>query len=248
MVHQHDNGLPAGALQTPVRNLYWHGKLLEARHFKLEQNYFNGKRAMLNRLVSGYGVVSGLDLDLTDERDHLIVKAGLAIDKWGREIVVPRDAMPIRLERLPNAPEGEEEWVHVCLGYHECESDPAPVLTADCDQTGPCAPDMMRERYQLFLRPGRVPDPPHDCTLKDAVSSHGIRFIELTHWVNREPDPLPDDPCIPLGDIFIPPDGLCHSEDVHAENRPIVYSNDLLYELIVALAEELLETRRTGRK
>ncbi|MDZ7268429.1 MAG: hypothetical protein ONB48_11905 [candidate division KSB1 bacterium] len=244
MAHHDDNGQLMGALHTPVRNHYFYGKLLDARHFTMEQKYFNGKRALLNRLITGYGVICGLDLVLTDERDHIIVQPGVAIDKWGREIVVPRPSHPIPCERLPGAPQGEEEWIHLCLAYHECDSDPTPVLAAECDETGPCAPDTIRERYELLARPGRVPEPPHECSLHDLIAAHRIRFTSLANWITRQCDPPPPESCIPLGDIFIPPDGICHSEDVHAEHRPIVYSNDLLYELILGLAEELLQGRR----
>jgi hypothetical protein len=216
----------------------------------MEQRYFNRKRWLLNRLVTGYGVVCGLELDLTDERDAIIVLPGLAIDKWGREIEVPRPSAPIPVERLPGAPDGEEEWIYLCLGYHECESDPAPVLTAACDEPGPCAADTIQERYFIKARAGRVPDRRHECNLIDLVDPQGVRFEELVRWASERESchTLPEDPCIPLGDIYIPDEGTCHTDDVHSENRPIVYSNDLLYEIILALAEELLQVRRYGRK
>jgi hypothetical protein len=248
MAHNNNNGRSPGALQTPVRNHYFYGKLLDTRHFTLEQGYFNRKRWLVNRLVTGYGVVCGLDIVLTRERDHVIVQSGLALDKWGREIIVPQRAKPMPVERLPNAPDGEEEWVHLCLLYHECESDPTPVLASDCEDTGPCAADTIYERYKIVVRPGRVPEPPHECNLIDLVGSKGIRFESLAQWVNEECSTLPEDPCIPLGEIFIPDQGTCHTDDIHTDRRPIVYSNDLLYELIVGLAEELLLTRRHGRK
>jgi len=244
MTHNDDETPVQGALHTPVRNHYYHGKLLDAGLFSLEQRYFNSKRALINRFVVGYGVVCGLDLYLLDTHDQVIVTPGLAIDKWGREIVVPKPSAPIRLRRLPNAPHEEEEWVYLCLTYHECESDPKPVLTADCPETGPCAPDVIQERYQILVRPGRVPEPPHECTLHEAITTQGIKFPELALWVSQECAAPPADPCIPLGDIFIPEDGRIHQDDVHVDHRPIVYSNDMLYELILGLTEELLKGRR----
>lgn len=249
MAHQNDsNGRQAGTLSNPVRNHYFYGKLLEARHFRMETQYFNRKRALLNRLVTGYGVVCGLNLIMGDEGDTIIVDPGLAIDKWGREIVVAQPSKPIPIERLPGTPEGEEEWVHPVICYHECESDPAPVLTSECNETGPCAPDAIRERYRIELRPGRMPDPPHECTIHDAVSKQGIRLEQVALWVTEECDPRPKDPCIPLGEIFIPEDGVCHYDDVHVEHRPVVYSNDMLFELIMGLAEEVLQLKRGGSR
>ena len=116
MTYQDDNnGRQKGALHTPVRNHYFHGKLLEARHFEMEQEYFRQKRALLNRLVTGYGVVCGLSLELTDQGDHIIVNPGLAIDKWGCEIVVTHPSNPKPIERLPDTPAGEENWIHVVI-------------------------------------------------------------------------------------------------------------------------------------
>jgi hypothetical protein len=249
MAYHDDNGQGIGVLQTPVRNHYFYGKLLDTRHFTLEQRYFNRKRWLLNRLVTGYGVVCGLDLVLNEELDHVIVLPGLAVDKWGREIVVPRSSRPILLERLPDAPECEEEWIHLRLAYHECESDPMPVLAAECDYTGPCAPDIVSEHYEILKRPGQAPEELYDeCVLDDVVSAQGVRFEVLARWVSEGCSPPPDDPSIPLGDILIQEDNTSRPEDVHTEHRPIVYSNDLLYVLIVRLAEEVLQNRRRSNK
>jgi hypothetical protein len=49
-------------LRSFVRNDYWYGKLLDARHFKLEQAYGNRKRYLVNRLGLGWGVLAGLDV------------------------------------------------------------------------------------------------------------------------------------------------------------------------------------------
>lgn len=239
MPHHGHNGHTMGALHTPVRNHYFFGKLLDTRHFTLEQSYFNGKRALLNRLVTGYGVVCGLNLVLTDDREHVVVLPGFALDKWGRDITVTSPSKPIRCERLPDAPIGEEEWIHLCLEYHECQSDPAPVLTAACDDSGPCAADTIRERYKISARPGRVPEPEHECTIPEAVSSQTIRKDLLAIAVSEMCERPPSDSCIPLGEIMVPETGPCDPADVHVEHRPIVYSNDLLFELILGLCEEL---------
>ena len=85
------------ALAAFVRNRYFYGKLLDVYHFDLESNYLNGKRRLLNRMVSGYGVVCGLDVQRGPSRDSIVITPGLALDKWGNEIVVPKrtDAIPL---------------------------------------------------------------------------------------------------------------------------------------------------------
>src|SRR5258705_5142121 len=84
-------------VQTFVRNRYFYGKLLDVYHFELEQDYSNGKRWLLNRLISGYGVVCGLDVQPADKVRGVKVTSGIAIDRAGREIVVPRTSVPIEV-------------------------------------------------------------------------------------------------------------------------------------------------------
>ena len=48
------------------RNKYFYGKLMTVRDFELEQEYFNGKRYLLNRLIHGKGLLYGFsDLELS---------------------------------------------------------------------------------------------------------------------------------------------------------------------------------------
>jgi hypothetical protein len=84
-------------LEVAVRNRYFYGKLLDVFHFELETDYMNGKRALLNRLVTGWGVVCGLDVLAVDDGDAVYITRGVALDQWGREIIVPRDTRPIPL-------------------------------------------------------------------------------------------------------------------------------------------------------
>src|SRR6187549_4001822 len=72
----------------PKRNRYFYGKMMDSYHFELETNYHNAKRWLTNRLVSGYGVVCGLDVQYCSDPYTVLITPGLAIDKCGREIVV----------------------------------------------------------------------------------------------------------------------------------------------------------------
>jgi hypothetical protein len=85
---QHLGGDPNAptSLATPARNRYFYGKLLDVPHFYLEQSYLNGKRWLMNRLVSGTGIVCGLAVVPTADGTGLIISPGVAIDAWGREI------------------------------------------------------------------------------------------------------------------------------------------------------------------
>src|SRR5919109_1439798 len=78
----------------PVRNRYFYGKLLDVFHFELESDYMNAKRWLLNRAVTGWGVVCGLDVKLAEEGRAIVVTPGIAPYSWGREIVVSADSHP----------------------------------------------------------------------------------------------------------------------------------------------------------
>jgi hypothetical protein len=86
-----------GRLVTPRRNNFFNGKKMDAYLFELETGYGIAVRRMLNRMVSGGGVVCGLDVTPGDTRCSIRVTAGLAIDAWGREIVVPEDSATVVL-------------------------------------------------------------------------------------------------------------------------------------------------------
>ena len=69
------------------RNHYYYGMLLSVENFNAEQKYLNDKRRLINRLVHGSGVVSGLNVVAIDEQT-ISLESGLAFDSTGREIVV----------------------------------------------------------------------------------------------------------------------------------------------------------------
>ena len=84
-----------GGLVTPRRNRFFHGKMMDVYHFEMETDYGITMRRQLNRLVAGAGVVCGLDVVGGHDPCTISVTSGLAIDGWGREIVVPVDSAPI---------------------------------------------------------------------------------------------------------------------------------------------------------
>lgn len=102
----------------PRRPRYFEGQLLSVSDLEAEQQYHRDMRYLHNRL-HGYGVISGLDVEVSRGRVH--VSPGLGIDLLGREIVVPT-ALTIRLEPRRNA----QRWVRdLVIAWHECQADPA---------------------------------------------------------------------------------------------------------------------------
>src|SRR5690349_1407091 len=77
------------AFTAPERNHYFYGLLLNEAKFTRETDYFNLKRWLLNRLCFGSGILFGLETTVQFSPDTIIVQPGVAIDRLGREILVP---------------------------------------------------------------------------------------------------------------------------------------------------------------
>lgn len=269
------NHTPDGCVEIcpPVRNRYFYGKLLDVFHFELEQNYFNAKRWMLNRLVSGYGVICGLNVQLGSDNQSVIVTPGIAIDRCGHEIIVCQNSEPQPLPPppqtptnpppqsqgtpgagsqvesapgtgpWPNRPTGQQGWdcgkfVHVSLCYHECQSDPVPAMGGDCDVQFVCAPGAIRERYRIAIDDGRVSPARTTSRITDIIVNGTVNYVALANYVTSQncQNPCPDC-CIPLANVRIPDPGQSYdpNKSIDISVRPICYTNDLLYEMILAL-------------
>jgi hypothetical protein len=96
------------------RPRYFAGKLLTAEDLELGQRYQIEKRWLLNRMLQGVGIVSGLDV-VAGPQGTVNVAPGFALDPHGREMLVGE---PQQLA-IPNC----SEPVSICLLYTEMETD-----------------------------------------------------------------------------------------------------------------------------
>jgi hypothetical protein len=256
MEDHHAGGAAVAGFSRPR---YFYGQLLDVRHFESEQEYFKRKMWLLNRRVSGYGVVCGLDVQVGDEENSVVVTSGLALDKCGREIVVPCRSKKVSIEPAASgsAPEGErkdqykeegcdDDWMHLVICYHECRTSPEPVLTSGCDEGERCSPGAVREAYELRLEEGKAPEIPVESSIPNLVKGNYVNYRALAEWVSQ-PCEEHRDPCITLANIRRPqPGGTLASTDIDISVRPIVYTLDLLWQLILSLSHET-QNRRTGK-
>jgi hypothetical protein len=252
-----DHHAGGAAVMSFSRPRYFYGQLLDVRHFESEQEYFKRKLWLLNRMVSGYGVVCGLDVQVGDDGHSVVVAPGLALDKCGREIVVPCRSKKVVIDPVPpKDPEKkdpykeeghcDDDWVHLVICYHECRTDPEPVLTSGCDETERCSPGAVRETYELRLEAGKAPDIPIDSTIPNLIKGNCVNYRALAEWVSQ-PCEEHRDSCITLANIRRPPtDGAVAATDIDISVRPIVYSLDLFWQLILSLTHET-QNRRTGK-
>jgi hypothetical protein len=254
---------------SPIRNRYFYGKLLDVFHFELEQNYFNTKRWLLNRFVSGYGVVRGMNVLLGPDGQSVYVTPGLAIDKCGREIIICQQSAPVPLPPPPPTATGGSgmppenvgaapgaatattatgdptntdncgcgKFVHLLLCYLECPTDPVPAFGGDCDTQAVCSPGAIHERYQLKIVDGRLDAARTTSALTTLFSNGTFNYKALSDYVRGlDMQARGCDCCIPLANIQLPLPGKSYtSNNIDTSVGPIVYSNDLLYEMILAL-------------
>ena len=277
---------------SPIRNRYFYGKMLDVFHFELEQNYFNSKRWLLNRLVSGYGVVCGLNVLLSSDGKSIYVTPGMAIDRCGHEIILCEPSVQIPLPVPPPAQSGGtptpsqpsppannpqqpggmsssgappstvpggpnaannpsnpgmencdcSDYFHLVLCYHECPTDPSPSLGGDCgcDAQPVCSPGAIRERYTLQLVKDKLAPARTASALTELINGGTLSYAVLASYVANLTfdDPCPDC-CIPLANIRVPDPGKTYdqNQNVDISVRPIVYTNDLLYEIILAIKQ-----------
>lgn len=111
------------------RNRYFTGKYMTARDFCGEQDYHLNRHRLHNRLLHGWGIVCGLRVkhhpDPQCAKSWVVVRSGIAIDCYGREIVLHKDT-PFQLPPLPSLgkPEpSEEEYPEVELEIRKREMD-----------------------------------------------------------------------------------------------------------------------------
>jgi hypothetical protein len=115
------------------RPRYFAGKLVTAEDFELGQRYHIEKRWLLNRMLQGAGIVSGLGV-VPSEQGTVTVEPGLALDPLGREILVTE---PQQLA-IPDC----VEPLSICVLYREIETDHGSI----------------RETYELTAATASVPE------------------------------------------------------------------------------------------
>ena len=132
------------------RNKFFYGKLMTVRDFELEQNYFNGKRHLLNRLIHGVGLVCGLEVTKSRIEGSTLkidLTSGAALDCWGREIVVDKTYEGLEVKGTFD----NTKLNYLYLKQKPCLKDPVPVLAnaSTCEQE--CCYSRIREDFEVVL-------------------------------------------------------------------------------------------------
>ncbi|HKS27379.1 MAG TPA: DUF2793 domain-containing protein [Pyrinomonadaceae bacterium] len=157
------------------RNRYFAGKLMTARDFNQEQEYLNGKRWLINRLLFGSGIACGLEVTTSSSPRVVTLKPGVAIDACGHEIVVPLEAK-LDLDTMeiePPVSPATTKTVRLCLRYTECWQEPIPSMkNSACDEV--CNFNRTREAYIFKILPPRPQPPASDPTFCEQWMSERV--------------------------------------------------------------------------
>jgi hypothetical protein len=134
------------------RNRYFYGKLLTVRDFESEQKYFNDKRRLMNRLLHGAGVITGLQVIAVDDKS-VSVEMGAAIDALGREIIIS-SPVTLKLSMMQGFTNNEyAKNVYLCLAYDEKGKEPVhSVANAAVRSDEISEYNRVLESYKLFIQ------------------------------------------------------------------------------------------------
>jgi hypothetical protein len=106
--------------QPPKRLRYLPGQMLTAESLELEQNYFREKLKRHNRTLHGFGIVSGLKVNIQSKQ--IVLEPGLALDCEGNELLVPSSQI-VAVTTTTDEPQS----VYVSIRYVEELTDEIPV-------------------------------------------------------------------------------------------------------------------------
>ncbi len=180
------------------KNKYFYGKLMTVRDFETEQQYFDGKRYLINRLLHGTGIVCGFkDVRFIKNKDEIFKisfeDGGMALDYCGHEIVVPPGTMekeivdetgiPVSSNSVPNR-------FYLYLRYKTFYGNYLPVASNSSSCEEKCCPGRIIEDFEAVLS-GQAPDfagiacrknfPSEPVKIEEAVKEW-LSTLEKNNW------------------------------------------------------------------
>lgn len=131
------------------RNRYYKGKMLTSLDFESEQRYMNDKRRFLNAMVTGSGIVCGLNVVSLDDQS-LLIESGMALDDAGREIVIENSVVK-KLSTIEGFEELKTNDICLCIRYAETPTQPVYAINrqgSDKEYEN----NRIDEGYELFVK------------------------------------------------------------------------------------------------
>jgi hypothetical protein len=129
-------------LDPAKRVHYAPGLVLGVEEFVQAEHYLLTKERLHNRALHGYGTVCGLQVEPrsgTGGAPEVLVRAGIALDPRGRQIMVTQDQcaeidawLEANADALAASPLPDPLPLYVVLCYRECATDDVPVPGGPC--------------------------------------------------------------------------------------------------------------------
>lgn len=123
--------------------------MLTSADFEAEQLYMNNKRRFVNQMISGSGIVCGLNVISLDDLS-IMVESGVAIDETGREIVVENSVVK-KLSTIDGFEGLRTNQASLCIRYAEEENQPVYAVNHEAGQKE-YEHNRIQETYELFLQ------------------------------------------------------------------------------------------------
>jgi hypothetical protein len=239
---------------TPARrNNYFTGKLMTEKDFQDEQSYFGGKGRQHNRYLHGYGVVCGLRVLPFEppQPDRVVVEPGLALDPWGREIVVAEPAEFDLGERgcLDAIVPGRSRSVYLVVEYHEEGADwvPRPGM-GEPGLENNAVPSRIIETFHLSLRP-EPPELDDDVdrqlceglatAIREKADAERLHAL-LCELLTRPCRPCAPDPALTLARIDLPTRGPITAAQIdNCSHRRLALSAEQLLRIFLCMIANL---------
>jgi len=149
-----DSNITNDMLQQFERNNYFYGKLMTVSDFEDEQKYHDGKRHLINKLISGEGIVCGLYVSAYNKESlSAVLSSGIAFDCMGREIIVSKNNEEHKISVHKLNPKLHVDISHQSIGLYirrrDDEKEMVPALSQSQDQK--CTANKIQENYELFF-------------------------------------------------------------------------------------------------
>jgi len=227
------------------KNKYFYGKLMTVRDFEAEQEYFDGKRYLINRLLHGTGIVCGFEKAevIIKENEPLkinFVDGGMALTCCGHEIVVPSGTQKQILdekgelivykkdERVPHL----SKFPYLYLKYKSHYSGYVPVDSNSSNCEEKCCPGRVVDDFEVITS-GNPPISGIGCK-NDLSISEWLSKLEEEHKVCPQCEEYRAD-MVFLGNVDISDNLVKYNEP---ERYRILFRQKDLYQILKCHAKD----------